>query len=183
VFNVFRRSRRLSATVAARLAFALATVFLPLNQAFAISSAPVPHGFVLLCEDHPGECVGGGAAQVHYSAALAAKLKSVNAAVNSAITPDTNDPFDVWQINVTRGDCEEYALAKRDRLRRLGVDASALRIVYALRNGGGHAILAVMTDQGAMVLDNMRSDIRPLNRTGYRIVSMMSANPKVWQRA
>jgi predicted transglutaminase-like cysteine proteinase len=161
----------------------LAVSFLPVTQALAVSSAPVPHGFVLLCEDHPAECTGGGAAQVHYSAALAAKLKSVNAAVNSAITPDTNDPFDVWQINVTRGDCEEYALAKRDRLRKLGVDASALRIVYALRNGGGHAILAVMTDQGALVLDNMRSDIRPLNKTGYRIVSMMSANPKVWQRA
>ena len=122
MLNAFVRSRTSSAVAAVQIAFLLATAILPTNQAVAASSAPVPHGFVLLCEDHPSECTASGAAQVHYSSALAAKLESVNAAVNAAITPDPNDPFDVWQINVTRGDCEEYALAKRDRLRKLGVD-------------------------------------------------------------
>ena len=182
MFSAFFRPRGLAAAGWC-LVVSLSSVFPLTNQALAASSAPVPHGFTLLCEDHPAECVGGGSAQVHYSPALVAKLKSVNAAVNAAITPDKTDPFDVWQINVTRGDCEEYALAKRDRLRRLGVDASALRIVYTLRNGGGHAILAVMTDQGPLALDNMRSDIRPLKQTGYKVISKMSAITKVWQRA
>ena len=64
-----------------------------------------------------------------------------------------------------------------------GLPASALSIVYALRNGGGHAILAVNTDKGSVVLDNKTSRIKPLHQTGYRLISMSGPNPLIWHRA
>jgi predicted transglutaminase-like cysteine proteinase len=62
------------------------------------------------------------------------------------------------------------------------VNASALSYVYALRNGGGHAILAVHTSGGSFALDNMSARVKPLNRTGYRIVSLSGPNPTVWRK-
>ena len=71
----------------------------------------------------------------------------------------------------------------RDALIAAGVPASSLSIVYALRHGGGHAILAVNTDKGSFVLDNMTSAIRKLGATGYKLISMSGPNPLIWHRA
>lgn len=108
-------------------------------------------------------------------------LERVNRQVNASIKP-VRDERDMWQVGVSQGDCEEYVLAKRRALIRAGVPASSLSIVYALRNGGGHAILAVHTNRGYLALDNMSKTIKPLRSTGYRIVSMSGPDPKVWHR-
>lgn len=150
--------------------------------AFAGSAVPVPRGFQIMCIDHPAECRGGGANQVAYSTKLVALLQQVNGEVNRRIEPVGNETIDVWSVNVTRGDCEEYVLAKRRALINDGIPASALSIVYALRNGGGHAILAVHTSKGSFALDNKTGRIKPLYSTGYRLVSMSGPNPRVWQR-
>ena len=135
-----------------------------------------------MCVDHPGECLGGGARQVSYDGDLATLLERVNRQVNRRIAPVRNEVIDVWSINATRGDCEEYVLAKRKALIAAGIPPSALSIVYALRNGGGHAILAIHTDSGSYVLDNLNARIKPLWKTGYKLVSMSGPNPRVWQR-
>lgn len=150
--------------------------------AAAGSAVPVPRGFQIMCVDHPSECRGGGARQVSYDDTLAALMTRVNGQVNRRISPVRNEVIDVWSVNATRGDCEEYVLAKRKALMAAGVPASALSIVYALRNGGGHAILAVHTDKGSYVLDNKTARIKPLWNTGYKLVSMSGPNPRVWQR-
>lgn len=149
----------------------------------AAPSAPIPKGFRLMCEDHPSECRGGGASKVAYTPKLAKLIRYVNLEVNSAITPEPDQLMDVWTINAKKGDCEEYVLAKRRALVSSGVPASSLRIVYALRHGGGHAILAVHTNKGDFVLDNKTSAITTLDRTGYKIVSMSGPNPLIWHRA
>lgn len=164
-------------------ALALSLLGASLSPAVAASAVPVPKGFRLMCIDHPGECRGGGASEVKLTSSLWLRLGKVNRDVNSRIKPVKNEVIDVWSINASRGDCEEYVLAKRRALIRQGVPASALSIVYALRNGGGHAILAVHTDQGDFVLDNMTQKIKRLGRTGYRIISMSGPNPLVWHRA
>jgi predicted transglutaminase-like cysteine proteinase len=151
------------------------------SAASAGSTTPVPRGFLLMCIDHPAECRGGGAREVDYDAQLAKLLSSVNRQVNRTIKPVRNEVIDVWSINVSRGDCEDYVLAKRRALISAGVPASALSIVYALRNGGGHAILAVHTSKGSFALDNMTAVIKPLTATGYKLISMSGPNPRVWQ--
>ncbi|MGV3490085.1 MAG: transglutaminase-like cysteine peptidase [Devosia sp.] len=146
------------------------------------ASVPVPRGFEIMCIDFPAECRGGGASQVPYDAKLQALLQKVNAKVNRSISPVKNEVIDVWSINVTKGDCEDYVLAKRRALISAGVPASALSIVYALRNGGGHAVLAVHTDNGSYALDNMTAKIKPLWSTGYKLISMSGPNPRVWMK-
>lgn len=156
--------------------------FNAITPASAGSAVPTPRGFQIMCIDHPSECRGGGARQVAYDKKLAALIEKVNRQVNRRIAPVRNEVIDVWSVNVARGDCEEYVLAKRKALIAAGVPASALSIVYALRNGGGHAILAVHTDMGSYALDNMTARVKPLWNTGYKLVSMSGPNPRVWQR-
>jgi predicted transglutaminase-like cysteine proteinase len=146
------------------------------------ASVPIPHGFLVMCHDHPSECRGGGASQVRYTDKLLALLTKVNIRVNHTITPVRNEIIDVWSVNATTGDCEEFVLAKRRALINAGIPASSLSIVYALRNGGGHAILAVHTDRGDYVLDNMNRRIKPIWQTGYKLISMSGPNPLVWHR-
>lgn len=153
-----------------------------LQSAALAESAPVPTGFQFLCMDHPGECRGGGASSVQVTPQLLSLLNEVNKSVNASIKPAPFEPIDIWSLNVRQGDCEDYVLAKRRALIRRGVPASALSIVYALRNGGGHAILALHTNEATLALDNMSSRIKPLNRTGYKVVSMSGPDPRVWYR-
>ncbi len=119
---------------------------------------------------------------VDYSLALRSKLDAINKSINKRIRPVRNEVIDVWSINVDRGDCEEYVLAKRRALINAGIPASALSIVYALRHGGGHAVLAIHTNHGTLTLDNLSSRIKPLSATGYKIISMSGPNPLIWQR-
>lgn len=160
------------------LLFLLATM----STALAASSVPIPLGFRFLCTEHPSECEGGGESRVSLDDKLMKLLERVNRQVNAAIVPDANDPYDMWRIGATRGDCEEYVLAKRRALIRSGIPASALSIVYVRRKGEGHAILAVHTDGGSFALDNLSQRVKPLSKTGYRIVSMSGPDPKVWTR-
>lgn len=159
---------------------ALAALFA--TGAAASPGVPVPAGFKYMCQDHPQECRGGGAASVPLTDDLMAVLETVNTQVNRRIEPRAFEPIDIWSVDARQGDCEEYVIAKRRALINQGVPASALSYVYALRNGGGHAVLAVHTDEATLVLDNMTGKIRPLHRTGYRIVSMSGPNPVIWHR-
>jgi len=66
---------------------------------------------------------------------------------------------DMWAEANGSGDCEDFALEKRRRLRELGVAPEAMRIVTARARTSqfgperGHAVLVVMTTAGEWVLD------------------------------
>lgn len=172
-------TNRRAAVALLLVSMGLTTGALPAQAA----AVPVPHGFQVMCQDHPAECRGGGASSIHYTTSVQVLLDKVNRRINASIIPVKNEVIDVWTINARRGDCEEYVLSKRHALIASGVPASALSIVYALRNGGGHAILAVHTDKGDFALDNMTSRIKPLWHTGYHLISMSGPNPRVWRWA
>ena len=73
------------------------------------------------------------------------------------------------------GDCEDYALMKRKMLNEMGFPLGALLMTVGRdADGGGHAVLTVVTDLGDFVLDNMRDDVLPVNRTGLGYVKMQS---------
>ncbi len=143
--------------------------------------ARAPMGFLLMCLQHPDECESGGAKTVDASEKVLSTIKRVNASVNHWMRPMPDRNGDVWSVNVTAGDCEDYVLAKRKALIRAGIPASSLRIAAVkTRKGEGHAILVVNTSRGKLVLDNLTPVIRPLAQTGYRIVSLQSADPRRW---
>ena len=93
-------------------------------------------------------------------------VASVNAEVNAAIHAEDDlrvyRQADYWTIPRATGrarpvgDCEDFALTKRERLIAQGVPAEALSIaLVTTRTGLSHAVLLVATDQGEYVLDNL----------------------------
>ena len=58
-----------------------------------------------------------------------------------------------------RGDCEDFALEKRERLIALGWDRQALALAVAYSPETGlHAVLIAQTDHGDFVLDNLHDE-------------------------
>ena len=147
------------------------------------TSAPFAH--VMFCAQNPAECAaGGGASEIFLSPFADKQLRAVNASVNRSIRPvnDRPDQGDVWQVNVKSGDCEDFALTKRDRLIAMGWSAKALRIAVTKTPAGeGHAVLVVKTDQGDLVLDNRSNAIKGWKDTDLRWLMIQSGdNPRVW---
>ena len=155
-----------------------------LMTAMAIQPAAAggaPMGFLLMCMEHPQECTSGGASSVKASDAVLTTIKTVNATINKRIRPKPDTIGDVWSVNVTAGDCEDYVLAKRKALIRAGIPAASLRIAAVkTRRGEGHAVLVVNTSHGRIVLDNLTPVVKPLAQTGYKIISMQTTNPYTW---
>ena len=144
------------------------------------TAAITPLSMQFFCAKNRSECAGGGSSQVTMSPNLMAVLKQVNGHVNRSIRPE-RDTADVWELNPTSGDCEDYVLTKRSFLIRQGVSAGALRIAYThTRRGEPHAVLVVKTSQGDYVLDNLTNSIKTLRASGYNIRSMSSPNPTRW---
>lgn len=109
---------------------------------------------------------------------LFALLNRVNQSINMQIRPrDDQDVYGVseyWTLPLTLegtavGDCEDYALEKRQALIAAGIPERALFLAvgYSLATGR-HAVLVVSTDQGDYVLDNMTPYILPWTETPYR---------------
>lgn len=90
-------------------------------------------------------------------------LETVNRRLNRAIRSSTDEAtfgqVDVWAIPEgarARGDCEDYALAKRRALLEMGISPETLSLaIVRTRAGEIHAVLLAQTDQGEFVLDNL----------------------------
>jgi predicted transglutaminase-like cysteine proteinase len=105
------------------------------------------------------------------------ELRKVNADVNAL--PYRTDMAlygkpEFWEsIDVAgAGDCEDYSLGKRNRLRALGWPDEALRLATCTdETGAGHAVLTVDTDRGTYVLDNRSPDVLPWAQVPYHWIS------------
>ncbi|MEZ5933108.1 MAG: transglutaminase-like cysteine peptidase [Alphaproteobacteria bacterium] len=77
------------------------------------------------------------------------------------------DQSDYWaspaEFFSRSGDCEDYAITKYVTLRQMGFAADQLRIavVKDVIRDLAHAVLAVYTDDGVFILDNVNSEVRP----------------------
>lgn len=125
------------------------------------------------------------------------QLVEANDSVNSAISPDTDEHIygedERWALPLTdasdgdrrRGDCEDFALEKRQRLLSLGFPAGALALAVAMAPGvGRHAVLVVRTERGDFVLDNLRETPMAIEQTHYAWLSFQSgADPLAWSLA
>lgn len=149
-----------------------------------------PFAFIQMCVKHPGLCqdrpgrLVKAAGKVRMTASLHAQLANVNTAVNRQIEPVRDSKTDSWNVNVSRGDCEDYVLTKKARLLAGGWPSSALSIaVVRTRSGDKHAVLVVDTASGSYVLDNLNRNVVPISRAPYRFLTMQSSgSSRKWQR-
>ncbi|WP_155737530.1 transglutaminase-like cysteine peptidase [Agrobacterium tumefaciens] len=146
------------------------------------AAVETPAQYVAFCKSNPTECRSSSVSVAADTPALRGLLSTVNSAVNSSMRA-TRDSDDVWSVNGSKGDCEDFALTKRSRLIRAGVPAGSLRMAVVItKEGTGHAVLLVKTNKGDLVLDNLRKTIVSKERTGYAFIKVASANPLRWVR-
>lgn len=154
----------------------------------AFGPAHPPYGFVQFCDSQPRYCTGTWKGDDRYEATpqRLSELDEINRLVNAAIQPVTDiDAYGVeefWTLPTTEGDCEDYALLKRQMLIERGWPQSALLLtVVRDEQGDGHAVLTARTTHGDFILDNKISEVRIWNATGYQYVMRQSyVNPKAW---
>jgi Bacterial transglutaminase-like cysteine proteinase BTLCP len=78
-----------------------------------------------------------------------------------------------WNYPIDAGDCEDYALLKKQYLKKLGFKAGLLPLAVVLNEAGEfHAVLMVLTDRGDFVLDNRRNEILRLGPNAISSSSM-----------
>ena len=159
------------------------------NAAATGSETSVPYGWVEFCERHAEECLDEDrAAQIiELTAAALRRISRINAEVNRSIEPVTDIDqwglIDRWDLPVDgKGDCEDYALMKRQKLVAAGFPRAALLLtVVKQENGEGHSVLTIKTSRGDYVLDNLTDGVKPWSATPYLFVKRQSQeNQNVW---
>ncbi len=125
-----------------------------------------PTQYVEFCVRHPAACVMSGPSEVPYTPALRRVLAEVNAAVNAEVRfiPDIEwrGEEEHWDFPLAGcGDCEDFALEKRERLAARGVPRAAMTmaIVHHRTEMFPHVVLLVATTQGTLALDNLHDNI------------------------
>jgi predicted transglutaminase-like cysteine proteinase len=149
----------------------------------------VPYGWLDFCRRYKSECDGGSLAplDVNLTQKSLREIERVNKWVNSTIAPVSDmehwGVLDQWDYpSDGKGDCEDYALLKRKLLIDLGFPRQALLMtVVKDEHNEGHAILTIKTNRGEFVLDNLNSEAKAWDRSGYRFVKRQSqSDQNVW---
>lgn len=135
--------------------------------ALAAQAAPRPPGF-----DPPGRTARLAPGQpVSYDLARLVN-RVVNEATRYASDQSVYGRSEYWTVADGRGDCEDYALAKRAMLLAEGADPRHLRLATAWTDRREyHLVLVVTTDRGDLVLDARHPEPMPrqaLEFLGYR---------------
>ena len=157
-----------------------------------LTSAPA--GYADLCAREPAQCpeekTHAGLIEAAYAVPQAGQglspdrwklLNDVNSTVNHKVRYESDqDNYgkpDYWEPAVNAGDCEDYALAKRQMLWAAGwnPDELSLALVQS-RETGPHAVLIASTAQGAYVLDSANGWILPWKETDYSWVTAQDAD-------
>ena len=149
------------------------------------SSRPLAHS--QYCVRDPKFCSPMEPERVELTEALYDELEGVDDEVNKTIIPmsDQNNfgRKEYWSLpRDGLGDCEDYALLKRQMLLKKGWPAGAMRLVMVKTwDDTGHMVLAVSTDKGDLILDNNAWEIRDWGHipyTGYKVQNL--EDPTLW---
>ena len=145
-----------------------------------VTSQPIGH--YEFCRQYPRECRvrSRDTRPVAMSNAVWGAIRQVNDRVNRAVRPitdiDLHGVTEHWSFPQGAGDCEDYALLKRNMLMRMGFAASDLLITVVRKpDGEGHAVLTVRTDRGDFVLDNLDGRVRHWTNTPYTFLKRQAA--------
>ncbi len=109
-------------------------------------------------------------------------VQRINQKVNNSIIwqsdQDRYGRDELWTMPISfglgrYGDCEDYALEKRQLLINKGIPSGALALATATSpRTGRHAVLIIRTTQGEYVLDNTTAWVLPWQDTDYQWISM-----------
>lgn len=99
-------------------------------------------------------------------------LNDVNQTWNDKITYTTDSEHyhvsELWRFpKDLKGDCEDYAVAKRQRLMSHGIQGYFATCWCYPHKKGYHAVLIVPTDHGDMVLDNRFDFVYNVDESTY----------------
>lgn len=184
------------ATLAGLLALAGAQPALAQQGAYPVASLPIaaigearaPYAWNDLCKRTPAECRVdvSEAERVEMTPKLWKTILTLNNRINREIEAETDQDHwgvvDHWGIPTDgKGDCEDYALLKRQRLAELGIPRRAMRMTVVIdEENAGHAVLMIRTDRGDFILDNKRNAVLPWGQTGYVFVKRESELRTGW---
>ncbi len=136
-----------------------------------------PLGFIKFCAKNKSECTlerfSDTRKEVDLDSASWEKISAVHKQVNASIIPahdiDIHGFMDHWSFAETGyGDCEDYALVKRNALLKKGFPPSALLLTTTItEQGERHVVLSVITNMGDIVLDNRFDKPRFLDSLDY----------------
>ncbi|WP_372426552.1 transglutaminase-like cysteine peptidase [Salinarimonas chemoclinalis] len=148
---------------------------------------PVP-AWVRFCAAHPAECAIDPREPevIVLTPQIWRTVVAINKQVNREIRPMTDmrqwNVVDSWDFPDTGyGDCEDYQLLKRARLAEAGLPRRAMRMTVVLdENNEGHAVLAIRTDRGDMILDNKVDAVKPWGETGYTYIKREGSTGTAW---
>ncbi len=182
-------------TIAARAVVAMLTAMgtlLPLNTAFtapkiqgamvtgSVTSQPIGH--YEFCRLYKDECNvrSRDAAPPRVTDRGWEIVREINASVNAAITPATDQEVfgreENWAYPVDAGDCEDFVLLKRRKLIEAGfTEANLLITVVRKPDGEGHAILTLRSTQGDYILDNLFDEVKPWFETPYTFLKRQAS--------
>ena len=128
-----------------------------------------PLGWVTYCQNHPEDksCL---------TAFYWQELQTVHTEINQAVQYKP-ESVDTWQPAASTGDCEDYALAYRNRLLAQHWPSNHLKIgLCRTPTGEEHANLLVLTNHGVKVLDNRMSHITTPATSACTYVAMQPLN-------
>lgn len=147
----------------------------------------VPVGYYEYCKRYRDRCKRSAVApSVELTRERWRKIIDVNSQVNMAVAPLTDKQIfgveEWWEYPKNVGDCEDYVLEKRRLLNGMGFPLGSLLITVARdANGGGHAVLTVVTDRGDYVLDNVVGDVKLWRDAElYYLKRQSQTNPNRW---
>jgi predicted transglutaminase-like cysteine proteinase len=154
--------------------------------------APMPEGYLILCQSTPRVCNFGGSHGKRTAANVAkmtpmrfAQLQSVTMQVNRRMRQvEDRTRFGVadrWTVGGGAGDCEDFAMTKRTMLMSEGWPSSAVLVALVTYHGEEHAVLVARTDAGDFVLDNLNSSVKPWRDTSYTWNKIQGPNEFGWR--
>lgn len=150
--------------------------------------ASPPYAFYAFCSREPELCNATGSTRtVELTPARMAELKTVTVSVNRQIREMSDmaslGKGDDWRLPNGVGDCEDFAILKKQELIRRGWPPSTLLLTVVTRGGEGHAVLTVRTDKGDFVLDNKTDAVKDWSQTPYRYFARQSQSDYgKWER-
>lgn len=130
--------------------------------------------YAAFCRRTPDECDLTGEATFHPDAETLRDVMTINAEINREIyfvlDIEQYGEEEYWTLPLAgRGDCEDLALLKRQRLSRLGVPRGSMRLalVFHATLLSSHCVLTLETGSGTYVLDNLTDELKLWHRTEY----------------
>lgn len=141
-------------------------------------ATPAPAAFQDLCRRNPEECV------LPYSTDFEKELTTLQQDVRDLVIP-TQEEGDLWQTLAYRGpgDCEDFALTLRQRLRRTMPEFSGAFLIATAytEEAQYHAVLTIETSGGTIVCDIRYPQCAPWKSFPYEWHLREIAGAKNWE--